>query len=178
MTFCASVGAGAGISVTCHWQCHWYHVMLVSVALLDQRNNIAPHFNCLDIWNVIVPLMMLLASCDTHASFNVFKWPKSLVPSHFNFLDLGNAVLQLTTLLEQCQWCHINQKKVMLHLILIIYIKEFHKAIGKFLSILWCWYQCNSRTWHQCQWHHVMSVLVPMESHEKVILHLISIVST
>ena len=43
----------------------------VSMAAHDQICHVAPHFDCLDLWNAIVPLPMPSASCDTNASASV-----------------------------------------------------------------------------------------------------------
>ena len=36
----------------------------------DQKGHAAPHFNYLDLWNAMVPLMTPLASCDTDVDTN------------------------------------------------------------------------------------------------------------
>ena len=44
----------------------WYHVMptLVPIASREQKTHVTPHFNCLEIRNAVVPLMMALTlSC-------------------------------------------------------------------------------------------------------------------
>ena len=52
----------------------------------------------------MVPLMMLLASCDTDGSANGIKLPKpkSHVASHIDFLNLINAVVSFTMPLASC----------------------------------------------------------------------------
>ena len=40
-------------------------VLLVSVASHDQKRHVAHHFDHTDLREAMVPLMMLLASCDT-----------------------------------------------------------------------------------------------------------------
>ena len=37
------------------------------------KSHLAPHFSCHKLWNAVMSLMMLLASCDTDASANVIK---------------------------------------------------------------------------------------------------------
>ena len=59
-----------------------------SVALHDPKNDVAPHFDYLDVWNARVPLKMPLASHDASAS--VSHEQKSHVILHFNGLDLRN----------------------------------------------------------------------------------------
>ena len=38
------------------------------------KSHVAPHFSCLNVGNVMVPLIMLLAQCDTDANVNGVKW--------------------------------------------------------------------------------------------------------
>ena len=44
----------------------WYQVTHVTMASHDEKHHIAPHFNCLDLGNSVVQLMMPSASCDAH----------------------------------------------------------------------------------------------------------------
>ena len=46
---------------------NWHHIMLVQVASHDQK---ASHFDTLDLTKAVVPLMTLLALCDTDTSIN------------------------------------------------------------------------------------------------------------
>ena len=45
-------------------------VMLVPVASHDQKSNFTPHFDCLDLRNTMVPLIMLLLSCSADAKLH------------------------------------------------------------------------------------------------------------
>ena len=56
--------------------------MAVAIESHGQNSHVATHFDCLDIRNLVVPLTMLMASCDVNISDNG--------------KDLTNAVLQLT----------------------------------------------------------------------------------
>ena len=47
----------------------------------DQESHIAPHVNCLDLINAMVPFMMLLALCGAGA--NGFTLPKETFAYHF-----------------------------------------------------------------------------------------------
>ena len=53
----------------CYWQCHQYHMMQMQApnASHYQKGHVAPHFDYLDITNVVVPLRMPLASHDADA---------------------------------------------------------------------------------------------------------------
>ena len=53
------------------------HMTLMPMASQDKESQIAPHCNCLNIENVTVPLLLLLALCDTNASANGIKGPKN-----------------------------------------------------------------------------------------------------
>ena len=69
----------------CQRWCQWHHMTKETV--------IAPHFSCLDLWNRMLTLMILLTGCDTYASVNGIKGPKYHVTPHFNFLDLKSAMV-------------------------------------------------------------------------------------
>ena len=80
-----------------------HHVMLMPtlMASYDQRSNVAPHFSCLNLRNAMV-LLMMLALCDTGASANGIKWPKSHVSPHFNCLYLRNSLVPFLVPLPPC----------------------------------------------------------------------------
>ena len=102
MTFCTIASAGAGISVICHWQCHWYHMILLPVGSHDPKSHIASHFNHLDIWNLMDPLTVLSASCDANALPMVSDDQTCHVALHFDHYKLWNAMLSLMTPLASC----------------------------------------------------------------------------
>ena len=60
----------------CHWQCCQHHMMLMPgpFASHDQKSNVALHFDHLDLRNAIMPLILILAPCDTSANGNA--WPE------------------------------------------------------------------------------------------------------
>ena len=53
-------------------------------------------FDHLDLKDGIVPLMTLLASCDTGTNINGITWPKGYITHCFNYLDLMSAMVLLT----------------------------------------------------------------------------------
>ena len=62
-----------------HWWCHWHHMMLVMLMVShDQKSCIASPFGHLDLTNGMVPLMTVLALCDTDTTINGITWPKKL----------------------------------------------------------------------------------------------------
>ena len=65
MTFGASANTSAGITVMCHL-CH-----LMQMATHNQISHTASSFDCFDLRNAMVPLMIPLTSCDTSAGTNV-----------------------------------------------------------------------------------------------------------
>ena len=68
-----SVAIGNAISIIQYWcQCQWCHMI---------RAFVAPHFNCFELRNAMVSLMMLLASCDSDVRASCITWPKSHVAS-------------------------------------------------------------------------------------------------
>ena len=92
----------------------------------DQRSHVTPHSSCLNLRNAKMPLMILLASCDSHATANGIKLPSSHGAPHFDCFVLRNVMVPVTTLsASQKAGAGANgvtrPKKVMLHLILIIF---------------------------------------------------------
>ena len=77
-------------------------VMECQMASHNQKSNIASEFNCLDLRNVMVPLITLLALWDASVCTNGITWPKSHVAPHFDHLDLRNAVVWLMMPLAPC----------------------------------------------------------------------------
>ena len=43
----------------------------MSVASCDAKHYVAPHFNCLYLINVVVPILVPFTSCDAKTSANV-----------------------------------------------------------------------------------------------------------
>ena len=96
-------------------------LLIAPSASHDKKGHDAPCFDCFDLRNAMVPLM-LLASWDANASASGITWPKSHVSPHFDHLDL------------RMQWCHwqclliptivnsivITWPKVTFYLILIV----------------------------------------------------------
>ena len=131
------------ISVVLSWEMQWFHlcccllhVMLTfgPMTLHDQEGQVAPHFNCLDLWNAMVPLMMLLALCDGEANGGL--WIKEIMLHVIYFVfHYGKQWCNLW-----CCWYHVTlilipmtsydtntsdiyvtwPEKAMLHLILIV----------------------------------------------------------
>ena len=72
-----------------HW-CHQCTMIPESMESHDQYSHVAPHFDCLDLRNAVVPLMMpMLVPMASHGQ-------KSHVVPHFDYLDLRNAIVPLT----------------------------------------------------------------------------------
>ena len=137
----------------CWWQ--WHH--------LAKKGHAAHHFDCLDLRNPMMPLMILLVSHDANANA-ADTWPKSDVAPHFDCLDLTDAMLlfiMLSALHDTVASANgIKWLKVMLHLISSVLMK----------GMLWCHFDalalCDANT-------------VLMASHDpKAMLHLILIILT
>ena len=69
------------------------HVINANSVTLPESH--VAHFNCLNIRNAMVPLVMLQVLHDAYA--NVITQPKSHVVPHFHHLDLMNAMMPLKT---------------------------------------------------------------------------------
>ena len=68
----------------------------------DQKSHVAPHFSYLDQTNLVVVLMMQLASHDADAGASVTICQKSHIVFHFDHLDVRNSVVPLMALLASC----------------------------------------------------------------------------
>ena len=114
------------------------------------KNHVASHFICLNIRNAVVPLMMLLASCDIDVSASDIKWLKCHVAPHFKCLDLRNGMLPLTTLSAWCHfWCQwFHMTKSCYTSFLSSWPKEYIDSIGSAVQIT-CWHQRSCIIWHQ-----------------------------
>ena len=92
--------------------------------ITDQKSHMSPHFDHLDLRKTMVPLMTV--SHDADAFTSGITWTKSHVAPHFDYQDFRNAVVPLMipsgihdadTGTSGITWT----RKVMLHLILIIF---------------------------------------------------------
>ena len=79
-----------------------WHLTMTPLTLQDQKSHVVPHFEHLDIWEVMVVLTMQSALCDPDAGANGVTWSKNIVAVHFDNLDLRSAVVSLTKLFESC----------------------------------------------------------------------------
>ena len=85
-----------------HWWCHQYHVMLTlaPMASYNQESLVAPHFNCLALWNTMVPLLMLLVLCGPESVMSHDQ--KRHVTYHFHCLYLRKSMMLFMMLLVSC----------------------------------------------------------------------------
>ena len=142
--FCASASAGAGIRVMCHWWCYWYHVMLMPMASHDHKSHVAPHFNHLDLRNVMMSLMTQSASLDATVSVNGITWPKRSYCTLFCSFwckECNTAIDISISVMWWWYWYHVrlmsepmvsHDPKVMLHLIVKIFTSGMQGCY------LWC----------------------------------------
>ena len=49
------------------------------ISITWQKCHVVVHLNCLNIWNTMVPLVMLLAWCNTDGSPRGIRWPKTML---------------------------------------------------------------------------------------------------
>ena len=193
MPFCASVSTGAGISVMCHWHCiiwcwcYWHKMT---------KNNVASHFEHLDLRNAMMPLMTLSASHDANVNLNGITWPKRSCHTTLWLYFIDNAI-SIMWCKGWYHWCCVT--KVMFDFILVIWPKECTSAINDTVGIMQCQscYQRYHMTrkchvahhfdnldlikalmpltvalawwWYQCHWCHMS---------KKIMLHIILIILT
>ena len=82
----------------------------------------------------MVPLMMLMASCDTDASANGIKLPWSPAALHFNCHDIRSVMCAIFYTIGLVMPTTVP----MLHLILIILIKQMQWHFDNPIGIKWC----------------------------------------
>ena len=91
--------------------------MLMPIASHHKMSHAAHHFSCLNLGNAVVPLMILLASCDTDASANGIKWPTSHVGWNCTiFMPLASCEASASA--NSIKW---SKEHVASHFILTIY---------------------------------------------------------
>ena len=145
------------VSIILHWH-QLHHVTTPPMAACDANGNgnyvtwpkghAAPHFDCLDVWNVVVPLTMLMASCDA-ISANSIAWPEKSCCTSFQSSwpkkcngAIDNSI-NITCCLHQCQWQHMTKKSCYTS------FQSFwdNGGIDDVLSIMW--------HLHPCLWHNM-----------------------
>ena len=116
-------------------------------------------------------LMMLLAAYDTHVSASGIKIPKSHVALHFICLNLQNAKVPLTALLASydARTSTIGVTWPIMSCCISFWSSwhmEYYGTTDDAVHITWWWHQCSGITWeqHQCQWQHVLTVVMSMTS--------------
>ena len=141
----------------------------------DPEGHAVPHFNFLDLTNAVVPFMMSLASCDANVfrvcgpnecngtiynAVSTVTWPNSHVAPQFCHLDLTNAIVWL---IMPSALCDSNANYVIWpEKSCVSFQSSWHKecngAIDDPIDAMCCQ--------HQCQWHHVMQMLMPLVSND------------
>ena len=156
----------------------------------------------INVRNVVVPLIMLLASCDTDDSPNNIKWWKGHVAYHLDCLGVLNAMVAFfmtvassnpMTSANGITWPKSNIAPHFDYL-----PNKYICAIGNAINITWC--KCQNQMHHMTQKSHVtphfdyvdqtgavILLMIPLASHDadsgasgimwqkKVMLHLILI---
>ena len=81
------------------------------------KSHVAPYFSYLNLCYAVVPLMMLMSSCDTDASVSGIKLPNSHVAPHFDCLSLRSEMVPSSALSCHCwfQWQHMTKKSPVAH---------------------------------------------------------------
>ena len=67
-------------------------------------DQVAPHFDCLELRNAMVSLFMQFWSCEANTGANGMTLTKSHVMPHFDHCDLINAMMPLQTALVVILW--------------------------------------------------------------------------
>ena len=137
----------------CHLWCHWHHVTPMPVLVVSHhpKSEIAPHFEYLGLRNVMVPLMVQSASCDTDSGANGVTWAKKHVAPHFDCLDLENAVVSVMMPSASCDADTDNNgitwpRKSWYTSFQLSWPKKCNGTIDATVAIMWCWSQCCQMT--------------------------------
>ena len=133
--------------------------MAMEIVSHDQKCHITPLFDCLDVRNVVVPLTVLVASCDANMSANVMIWLEksgctSFQSSWLNKCSgtIGNAI-SITCCLCQYQWQYMTRKSWCTSF-QALWQMEWNDATDDVISIMWHWHQ---HQWHTMTMLHLMS---------------------
>ena len=106
-----------------HWWCHNLQHHVMPMAPHDQKSYITCPFDHFDLSSGMLPLIMLLESCDTDTSINAITWPKKLSCISFwlFWLNKCSGAIDDASGITWCwlQWHHMT-KSVMLYLLFII----------------------------------------------------------
>ena len=149
----------------CHWWHCWHHVTLTpaSMASLDQNDYVEHCFYCVDLMNVMLLLMIPLASHHTEASANSVKWLKSHVASHLwsSSCNKCNVVFMMPSVSCDTNTGIIRPKRSCCTLFQLSWPIKLSGATENGNSAMWCW--------HWCHQHHMT---------KQFIWHLVSIVFT
>ena len=177
----------------------WHHIKPTPIPVVScdasgitlQKSCVALHFNFLNIRNVMLQLMMLVAAGDTGVSASRSRWPKSQVTSSFGlsgWRECSGAIFDVSGIMHyqhQYQWHHMT-KKSLSTLFWSSWANTCSCTIDNPIGITWC--QCQNQMHHMmkkvmlhliliiftkqmqwchwwCHWHHM--VLVPMASHDQ-----------
>ena len=77
-------------------------LMPAPMVLHDQKGQVAPHFNCLDLKKAVVPLKKPTVSCDTNAGITWHQCQHQCCHmTRKNMLHLTSIILT-----QGIQWCH------------------------------------------------------------------------
>ena len=118
----------------------WHHMAPTSVPVAScvasynkKESHITPYFNYLNLWNVVVPVIMLLLWYDTDASANGIVWWKNNVGSDFHCVDGRNTVVLFLIPLVSC-----DANKVPVLDLIFSYHQDW--KILKFISEAYTWW--------------------------------------
>ena len=98
------------------FQCHMMPTP-VSRPLHDQKSPVALHFNCIELRNITVPLIIASVSWKVHVNANGVIWQEKHIAPHFDHLDLRNAMMSLIMPLAS----HVQKSHLQLILIILTF---------------------------------------------------------
>ena len=100
------------------WNLHEYYIIRSQY----QKSHVTPHYNHLDPRNTMVPLMMLVASCNANTRTNYVTWPKMSCCTSFHLswpVECSHATDNTIGIMWHHYWWQwYHWLKIMLHMIL------------------------------------------------------------
>ena len=131
------------------------------------KSYVTLYFDFFEPRNAVVPLIILLISCDTDVSascntlsnnssctaFQTFQ-PKECNGTIDNTIGIMPIIVPMVSLDQKSHnACHFDHLAVRNVVVPMVMLSTFHDADTNALE---------SHHQHQCQWHHVMPMLMPM----------------
>ena len=121
---------------------HWHHIMPTQVLRVpfELESHVAPHFNCLELRNAVVPLTISLVPHDANTNANSVIWPKMSCWPLVLLSWPKNCNDAFGIMCCQCLLCHVTKKSWCISF-QCLRPNKCSGATDDAISIIWC--QCH-----------------------------------